>query len=63
MNNVITSDELDLVSKVTTEACEKLGYDKGMKTLIGSRVLNFVNKGERRYDVLLAIALDKTSRP
>ena len=53
MNNALTPDELDLVNKVTKEACEKLQCDEPMKALIGARVLGFANKGERRYQTLL----------
>lgn len=61
MKNALTPDELAMVNKVTDEACERLGYDDAMKAIIGVRVLGFANKGERRYDTLLAIALDKTT--
>jgi hypothetical protein len=61
MKNVLTPDELDMVAKVTNEACEKLHCGEGMKAAIGARVLGFANKGERRYDTLLAIALDQTT--
>ena len=61
MQNVLTPDELEMVSKVTSEACEKLGCDDAMKAIIAARVLSFANRGERRYETLLAIALDKTT--
>jgi hypothetical protein len=61
MKNVLTPDELDMVAKVTNEACDKLHCDDGMKATISARVLSFANKGERRYDTLLAIALDQTT--
>lgn len=62
MKNVLTPNELSLVNKVTDEASDRLGCDAAMKAIIGRRVLNFANKGERRYDTLLAIAMDETSR-
>ena len=61
MRNALTPDELEMVAKVTDEACDKLRCDAGMKAAIGARVLGFANKGERRYDTLLAIALDQTT--
>jgi len=61
MNNALTPDELDMVTKVTTDACETLQCDEPMKAIIGARVLGFANKGERRYQTLLAIALDQTT--
>jgi len=61
MKNVLTPDELDMVAKVTDEACQKLGCDEAMRAIIGARVLGFANKGERRYEMLLAVALDKTT--
>ena len=61
MKNALTPDELDMVAKVTNEACDKLHYDAGTKAAIAARVLGFANKGERRYDTLLAIALDRTT--
>jgi hypothetical protein len=62
MKNALTPDELDMVSKVTNEACDTLGCGDVMKATIGARVIGFANKGERRYETLLAIALDKTTR-
>lgn len=62
MRNTLTPDELDLVAKVTDEACNSLRCDEAMKGVIAARVLGFANKGERRYETLLAIALDNTTR-
>ena len=62
MKNALTPDELDLVAKVTNQACDQLHCDDVVKAAIGARVLAFANKGERRYDTLLAIALDQTTR-
>jgi hypothetical protein len=62
MRNALTPDELEMVANVTNEACEKLGCDEGLRSTIAARVLGFANKGERRHDMLLAIALDKTTR-
>jgi hypothetical protein len=62
MRNALTPGEVDMVSKVTDEACEKLGCSEVMRTAIATRVLGFANKGERRYETLLAIALDQTTR-
>jgi hypothetical protein len=61
MKNALTPDELDMVSKVTNEARDTLGCDDVL-TAIGARVLEFANRGERRYETLLAVALDKTTR-
>lgn len=63
MRNALTPDELEMVAKVTNEACAKLRCDEGMRGMIAARVLGFANKGERRYATLLAIALDETTRP
>ncbi|WP_119271448.1 hypothetical protein [Taklimakanibacter deserti] len=62
MRNALTPDELDMVAKVTNEACDTLQCDAAMRPIIAARVLGFANRGERRYDALLAIALDKTTR-
>ena len=62
MRNALTPDEVDMVSKVTDDACEKLGCSEVMRTTIATRALGFANKGERRYETLLAIALDQTTR-
>jgi hypothetical protein len=62
MKNVLTPDELDMVAKVTDEACEELGCDAVVRAHIAARIIGFANRGERRYGTLLAIALDKTSR-
>jgi hypothetical protein len=62
MNNVLMPDEVEMVSKVTNEACEKLGCDIAVRSAIAARVVGFANKGERRYATLLAIALDQTAR-
>jgi hypothetical protein len=62
LKNALMPDEVDMVSKVTNEASEQLGCDEVVRATIAARVLAFANKGERRYDMLLAIALDKTTR-
>jgi hypothetical protein len=62
MKNALTPDELDMVSKVTNEARDTLGCDDVLTATIGARVLEFANRGERRYETLLAVALDKTTR-
>lgn len=62
MRNALMPDELDMVAKVTNEACDRLGCDEAIKATIAARVLGFANIGERRYETLLAIALDKTTR-
>ena len=62
MRNTLTPDELDMVAKVTNEACDRIQCDEGMRGVIAARVLGFANKGERRYETLLAIALDNTTR-
>lgn len=54
-------DELAMVSKVTDEACDRLGCDDAMKAVIAARVLGFANMGERRYETLLSVALDQTT--
>jgi hypothetical protein len=62
MKNALTPDEVEMVSKVTDDACDKLGCSEVMRTTIATRVLGFANRGERRYEMLLAVALDKTTR-
>jgi hypothetical protein len=62
MRNALTPDELDMVAKVTNEACEELGCTDVVRSTIAARVLGFANKGERRYETLLAVALDKTTQ-
>ena len=62
MRNALTLDKVNMVSKVTNEACERLGCSEVMRTTIATRELGFANKGERRYETLLAIALDQTTR-
>jgi hypothetical protein len=59
MTNALMPDEVDMVSKVTDEACEKLGCDQVVREAIASRVVEFANRGERRYQTLLAIAMDE----
>jgi hypothetical protein len=62
MTNALMPDEIDMVSKVTNEACEILGCGEVVRSAIAVRVLSFANKGERRYDTLLAVALDRTTQ-
>lgn len=62
MRNALMPDELDMVTKVTDEACQELGCGEAVRSTIAARVIGFANKGERRYETLLAIALDKTTR-
>ena len=62
MKNALTPDEINMVIKVTDEACQELGCDAAMRSIIGARVIGFANKGERRYQTLLAIAFDQTTR-
>jgi hypothetical protein len=62
MKNVLAPDEVDMVSRVTDDACQKLGCSDVMRATIATRVLGFANRGERRYETLLAIALDQTTR-
>jgi hypothetical protein len=62
MKNALTPDEVDMVHKVTDEASANLGCDEAIRAIIAARVLGFANRGERRYETLLAVALDKTTR-
>ncbi|MGE0006860.1 MAG: hypothetical protein AB7S92_14855 [Parvibaculaceae bacterium] len=62
VRNALTPDEVDMVGKVTDEACATLGCDDVVKAAIAARVIGFANRGERRYGTLLAIALDRTTR-
>lgn len=61
MKNALMPDEVDMVSKVTDEACERLGCDAVVRSAIAARVIGFANTGERRYETLLAKALDQTT--
>ena len=62
LKNALTPDEVDLVSRVTDVACERLDCDEGMRASIAARVVGFANRGERRYETLLAFALAATTR-
>ena len=61
MRNALAPDELEMVARVTDEACRQLGCDGIMRVTIATRVVGFANKGERRYGTLLAIALDRVT--
>ena len=62
MRNALMPDEVEMVAKVTNQACEELGCNEVIRTNIAARVIGFANRGERRYETLLAVALDKTTR-